>query len=98
MKTLLIDGIIGGGFPNSILAAECQSVGLAAYVGSINGPSWRWKRNALEQCSVEALGELYGSLRNARGLPQEDAPELTGDLDSPMDAPVEESPQLIIPN
>ena len=69
MKTLVIDAIVGGGFPNPIVAAECENVGLAtSHLGLID-TVWDWKREALEECELSTLQELYEALREKRGCP-----------------------------
>lgn len=66
MKTLVIDAIIGVGFPSVVLASECERIGMAEYTGTATGPSWAWRRERLEKCEEHQLQELYTALREAR--------------------------------
>ena len=69
MKTLVIDALVGGGFPNPIIAVECEKVGLAEVFGSPFEPQWRWNTAALAECELSTLQELYEAMREKRGLP-----------------------------
>lgn len=66
MKTLLIDAIVGVGFPAVTLALECEKVGMARFTGNQYNPSWEWNRLALYKCSEEQLQELYQGVREER--------------------------------
>lgn len=75
MQTLVIDAICGVGFPSTVLAAECEALGLAKRVDIMR---WEWDRKALYQASLEALQTLYQSLRETReavGLVAEEPPK-----------------------
>ena len=74
MKTLVIDAIVGIGFPSVLLADECRKAGLARnvpghepvygnWVGNLN---YEWGRDQLEKIDLEKLQELYTALREAR--------------------------------
>lgn len=58
MKTLLIDAIIGVGFPSLLLWAEAEKAGMASAGG--------WMRERLERCEESQLQALYQGLREAR--------------------------------
>ena len=65
-KTLLVDAICGVGFPSLPLAAECEKAGLAADAGNQWNPSYLWRRERLQRCSINQLQELYEGLCEAR--------------------------------
>lgn len=66
MKTLVIDAIVGIGFPSMLLAEECRKAGLAAFTGNQWNECYEWRRDQLEKVSEEKLQELYTALREAR--------------------------------
>ena len=66
MKTLVIDAIVGVGFPSVVLAGECERVGLAKFNGDQWNPGWVWLRDRLEAVELESLQELYQGMREAR--------------------------------
>ena len=66
MKTLVVDAIVGVGFPSDQLAVQCEMAGLALYTGTKKKASWMWVRKALERCELEQLQELYQGLREER--------------------------------
>lgn len=67
MKTLVIDAIVGIGFPSILLADECRKAGLAECLGGGHGdPRYEWRRDQLEKIELEKLQELYTALREAR--------------------------------
>lgn len=64
-KVLIIDAIVGVGFPTYLLATECERAGLAIY--SQHHPDmYVWNRNALARNPIEKLQELYQGLCEAR--------------------------------
>lgn len=63
MKTLVIDAIVGIGFPSVLLAEECRKAGLARGQA---GNYFEWRRDQLEKIELEKLQELYTALREAR--------------------------------
>lgn len=65
-KTLLVDAIVGVGFPTLLLASVCEDAGLAVFVGNQHNPAWEWKRNALARNPTEKLQGLYEALCDAR--------------------------------
>lgn len=65
-KTLLIDAIVGVGFPTIMLASVCEDAGLATFVGNQHNHAWEWKRGALARNTTEKLQELYEALCGAR--------------------------------
>lgn len=66
MKTLIIDALVGIGFPSMLLAGECEKVGLAYFTGNQSQPEWAWRLDVLEKIELEKLQELYTGLREAR--------------------------------
>ena len=78
-KQLVIDAIVGIGFPSFVLAQECERVGLARYHPTINDQAiWHWIRPHLEAIDLDKLQELYEGLSQARednSKAHEDIPE-----------------------
>lgn len=74
MKTLVIDAIVGIGFPSMLLADECRKAGLArslaghepVYGDWVGNLSYEWRRDQLEKVSEEKLQELYTAMRESR--------------------------------
>lgn len=66
MKTLVIDAIVGIGFPSVLLADECRKAGLAEFAGHQWSNHYEWRRDQLEKIELEKLQELYTALREAR--------------------------------
>lgn len=66
MKTLVIDAIVGIGFPSVLLADECRKAGLASFTGNQWNDNYEWRRDQLEKIELEKLQELYTALREAR--------------------------------
>ena len=64
MKTLLIDAIVGIGFPVEQLGLQCQEAGLADF--NPVTASWKWQRERLVGLQQTMLEELYEGLRHAR--------------------------------
>lgn len=65
MKDMLIDALNGLGVPD-YKAVTAEKAGLAEYVQSPTGfgsGTYRWKREALESCTVEELQTLYAGLK-----------------------------------
>ncbi len=63
LTELIIDAIVGVGFPSCILAAECEKLGLATFTGNQHNPDWAWNREALNSVDEDKLQELYISLK-----------------------------------
>jgi len=59
MKELLIDAIVGKGFSSQAEGCHFVDTGFARFTGNQHNESWGWKRDVLENLSVEALTELY---------------------------------------
>ncbi len=71
MKTLVIDAIIGAGFPTLTLALTAEQAGLATFVGAYLSPSaqtHQWCRDKLEGETLQALQTIYEGLRSERDL------------------------------
>ena len=89
MKTLVIDAIIGAGFPTLTLALTAEQAGLATFVGaylSPSAPTHQWCRDKLEGETLQALQTIYEGLRSERDLQaQNDA------------AAVEARPSIVVP-
>ena len=66
MKTLLVDAIIGVGFPSTLLSEEAVRVGMARYSGNQHVWMYEWIRERLERCEESQLQALYQGLREAR--------------------------------
>lgn len=66
MKTLVIDAIVGIGFPSMLLAEECRKAGLAAFSGHQWSEGYEWRRDQLEKVSEEKLQELHTAMRESR--------------------------------
>lgn len=78
-KQLVIDAIVGVGFPSVVLAQECERVGLAHY-GEEYDQYFGWDRKALWAVSVDKLQELYDGLCEQR----EQNAQPTEPLDKPL--------------
>lgn len=78
-QLLLIDAICGVGFPAVTIAAECERVGLATFVGNQHDHLWAWDRKALWNVAIDELQELYSGLCAQR----EKNMEPTAPLDEP---------------
>ena len=58
-KAILIDAIVGAGFPSIDFATKASSVGLAHFSGNQYNESWDWHREMLEQADIDDLHDLY---------------------------------------
>lgn len=89
MKTLVIDAIIGAGFPTLTLALTAEQAGLAVFTGahfSPDAPTHRWVRSKLEDETLPVLQTIYEGLRSEReAQAQNDA------------AAVENHPRIVAP-
>jgi hypothetical protein len=63
LKELVIDAIIGAGFPSTQVADGATQAGLARWTGNQWNESWCWKREQLEVEPLADLQELYGKLK-----------------------------------
>lgn len=79
-KQLVIDAIVGVGFPSVVLAQECERVGLARFSGDQWNPQWEWLRDRLAAVAVDKLQELYDGLCEQR----EQNTQQTEPLDKPL--------------
>jgi hypothetical protein len=72
---LLIDAIIGRGFPNDQVGADMARAGiaLAAYhsAHSADAPRWVWNKTALKDMSLDDLDMVYVELLYRGSTPQE---------------------------
>ena len=66
MKELLIDAIVGAGFPSSKFADKAEKAGLAIFTGSQWNERWGWNRQALAEESEEALQALYAKIKETQ--------------------------------
>lgn len=62
LKMLLIDAIIGRGFPNDQVGADMARAGIALASGQLNGPSWMWNKAALKDMTLDDLDMVYVEL------------------------------------
>ncbi len=62
LKMLLIDAIIGRGFPNDQVGADMARAGLALATHQINGASWAWNQTALKSLTLDDLDMVYVEL------------------------------------
>ena len=65
-KQLVVDAIMGIGFPSVVMAQECERVGLAQFSGDQWNPDWQWIRTRVEAIELDKLQELYEGLSQAR--------------------------------
>jgi hypothetical protein len=62
LKMLLIDAIIGRGFPNDQVGADMARAGIALATHQIGGPAWQWNKTALKSMSLDDLDMVYVEL------------------------------------
>lgn len=66
-RTLVIDAIVGVGFPTIAAGVLAERTGLATFRSSSQGdPHWYWSRDKLKALDLPTLQELYLSLKEAR--------------------------------
>jgi len=65
-KAILIDAIVGVGFPSIDVAMKASSVGLAHFTGNQHNESWDWHREMLEQADTDDLHDLYLAICDER--------------------------------
>mgnify|MGYP001482491559 FL=1 len=73
MKTLVIDAIIGTGFPTITLALTAEQAGMAEYKAGFFENHHVWRREKLEEQSLESLKTIYEGLRAERELQAQNA-------------------------
>lgn len=66
MKTLIIDAIVGAGFPTVTLAITAEQGGLAVYRAGYLEGTHVWLRDKLEDLSLKNLKMIYEGLRSER--------------------------------
>ena len=67
-SVLVIDAIVGVGFPTIATGVLAERAGLATFksVTAISGSSWSWSRDKLNALDLPTLQELYVSLKEAQ--------------------------------
>lgn len=66
MKTLVIDAIIGAGFPTLTLALTAEQAGMAEFKGDLFDAKHVWRRDKLEGQTLPVLQGIYEGLRAER--------------------------------
>ena len=66
LSTLLVDAIIGVGFPTQQLAIQCELAGMARATGSKTKLEFHWIRERLAACEEDKLQQLYTALKEAQ--------------------------------
>lgn len=62
-KEVLIDAIVGVGFPSINVAMKAVKAELARFTGNQHNESWEWRRDMLAQAHIDDLHDLYLTLR-----------------------------------
>ncbi len=67
-SVLVIDAIVGVGFPTIATGVLAERAGLATFkpATAISGSSWSWSRDKLNALDLPTLQELYVSLKEAQ--------------------------------
>lgn len=68
MKTLVIDAIVGVGFPTLTLALSAEKSQMATYIGGQFNAKHQWNRAKLEELPLETLKTIYEGLRSEREI------------------------------
>ena len=68
MKTLVIDAIVGVGFPTLTLALSAEKSHMATYIGGQFNAKHQWNRAKLEELPLETLKTIYEGLRSEREI------------------------------
>ena len=68
MKTLVIDAIVGVGFPTLTLALSAEKSHMATYIGGQFNAKHQWNRAKLEELTLETLKTIYEGLRSEREI------------------------------
>ena len=66
MVDLLVDAVVGVGFPTLAIAIVAEREGMATFNGNQHNESWRWNRDKLCRVSEEKLQALYHNLKVAQ--------------------------------
>ena len=66
MKTLIIDAIVGAGFPTVTLALTAEQGGLATYKPGYLEGTHVWLRDRLEALSLKEVKMVYEGVRSER--------------------------------
>ena len=66
MKEMLVDAIVGAGFPSSRFADKAEKLGLAIFTGSQWNERWEWNRKALAACTEDELQALYAKIKETQ--------------------------------
>jgi hypothetical protein len=59
---IMVDAIIGRGFPNDAVGADMARAGLAIATHQVNGEAWSWNKTALKDLSLDDLDMVYTEL------------------------------------
>lgn len=62
-KAILIDAIVGAGFPSIDVAMKAVKAELARFTGNQHNESWAWRCDMLAQAHIDDLHDLYLTLR-----------------------------------
>jgi hypothetical protein len=66
-KELLIDAIVGAGFPTMEFAIQMEKSGLARFSGNQWNEDWEWRRDALNKLDNNFLLEMiYAKIKELR--------------------------------
>ena len=68
-KVILVDAVMGAGFPSMDFADEMTKRGLARFTGNQWNEEWRWNRDSLEKLSDIGLLTLYNRIKNYKDEP-----------------------------
>jgi hypothetical protein len=66
-RGLLVDAIVGRGFPTMVQADRFTRDGLARFTGNQHNDAWTWDRERLEFLPVEKLETIYQELGGRLG-------------------------------
>ena len=66
MKELLVDAIVGAGFPSNRFADKAEKAGLAIFTGSQWNERWGWDQKALAACTEDELQALYAKIKETQ--------------------------------
>ena len=61
LKMLLVDAIVGRGFPSDTVGADMARAGLALETTEV-GNRWQWNKTALKDLSLDDLDMVYVEL------------------------------------
>lgn len=65
-RQLLVDAIVGVGFPSIGFAQHCEALGVASFSGDQQSPSWAWNVSALKGFGATELTALYEAISEER--------------------------------